>query len=257
MAGVSEQRRDTGFEKEGIPPGQEASEEETLELETNLEASQQVDSLLQQAINNDHEALGELFTRHRRQLYNRALRVMGNAEDAEDALQDELLSAFRNLRSFKGHSKFSTWLTRIVINAALMRLRRVRPELLTSIDRPPDPGEEPWLNRVRDPGPNPEEWFGQQERLQTREQSFQALPPGYRQAVWLCDVQGASNRAAAAALGLPLGTLKSHLHRARLRLRGEASEARPRPRLVQPHRNGAAATRSRLPRGIRVRQPAA
>src|SRR6516162_1917316 len=167
MAGVSEQRRDTGFEKEGIPPGQEASEEETLELETNLEASQQVDSLLQQAINNDHEALGELFTRHRRQLYNRALRVMGNAEDAEDALQDELLSAFRNLRSFKGHSKFSTWLTRIVINAALMRLRRVRPELLTSIDRPPDPGEEPWLNRVRDPGPNPEELFGQQERLHT------------------------------------------------------------------------------------------
>jgi len=69
-------------------------------------------------------------------------------------------------------------LARIVINAALVRLRRVRPELLTSIDRPADPGEEPWLNRVRDPGPNPEELFGQQERRQTLEQNLQALPPG-------------------------------------------------------------------------------
>jgi RNA polymerase sigma-70 factor, ECF subfamily len=210
-----------------------------LELETNREASQPTDSLLQQAINNDPEALGEVFTRYRRQLYNQAIRVMGNAEEAEDALQDGLLSALRNLRSFKGHSKFSTWLTRIVINAALMRLRRVRPDLLTSIDRPPDPGQEPWLNWVRDPGLNPEELFGQQERLQTLEQCLQALPPGYRQAVWLCDVQGASTREAAETLRLPLGTLKSKLHRARFRLRREASKARRRPRLVRPHRNGA------------------
>ena len=227
-----------------------------MELQTNGEASQQVDPLLPQAINNDAEALGQVFSRYRRQLYNQALRVLGNTEDAEDALQEGLLSALRNLRSFKGHSKFSTWLTRIVINAALMR-RRVRPELLTSIDRPPDPGEEPWLNRVRDPGPNPEELFGQQERLQTLEQSLQALPPGYRQAVWLCDVQGASSREAAEALGLPLGTLKSRLHRARVQLRREASVARPRPRVVQPHQSGPSATRSRQPREIRVRRPAA
>ena len=113
-----------------------------MELETNREASQQLDSLLQQAINNDRQALDELFARYRRQLYNRALRLMGNAEEAEDALQDGLLSAFRNLRSFKGHSKFFTWLTGIVINAALMRLRRIRPELLSSVVWPPHPGEE-------------------------------------------------------------------------------------------------------------------
>jgi len=65
-----------------------------LELETNREASQQLDSLLQQAINNDRQALDELFARYRRQLYNRALRLMGNAEEAEDALQDGLLLRF-------------------------------------------------------------------------------------------------------------------------------------------------------------------
>jgi RNA polymerase sigma-70 factor (ECF subfamily) len=230
MAGVSEQERDTRFEREAISPGQEATgEEETLELETNRKASQYLDSLPQQAIDNDRRALDELFARYRRQLYNRALRVMGNAEEAEDALQDGLLSAFRNLRSFKGHSKFSTWLTRIVINAALMRLRRIRPKLLTSVDRPPDSGEEPWLDRVRDPRPNPEEWFGQQERLQTLEQRLRALPPAYRQAVWLCDVQGARNREAAEALGVPLGTFKSQLHRARLRLSQEIAGKAPAP----------------------------
>jgi len=65
-----------------------------------------------------------LFRRYQRPLFQTALRVLGNAEDAEDALQDGLLSAYRNLKRFEGRSQFSTWLTRIVINAALMRRAR-------------------------------------------------------------------------------------------------------------------------------------
>ena len=75
------------------------------------------------------QALNTLFRRHHQSLFHSALGVMGNPEDAEDALQDGLLSAFRNLKSFEGRSHFSTWLTRIVINAAFMRRRglAVRP----------------------------------------------------------------------------------------------------------------------------------
>ena len=92
-----------------------------MELKTNRDATQRVDPLLRQTINNDREALDELFSRYRARLYNTALRIMGNSEDAEDALQDGLLTAFRNLSGFEGRSQFSTWLTRIVVNAALMR----------------------------------------------------------------------------------------------------------------------------------------
>src|SRR5437762_12672723 len=69
----------------------------------------------------DQQEVEALFRRYQRPLFQTALRVLGNTEDAEDALQDGLLSAYRNLKRFEGRSQFSTWLTRIVINAALMR----------------------------------------------------------------------------------------------------------------------------------------
>jgi RNA polymerase sigma-70 factor, ECF subfamily len=198
-----------------------------LELKTDRETTQVVDPVVRQAINNNREALDELFARHRGQLYRTARRVLGNSNDAEDALQDGLLAAFRNLSGFKGRSQFSTWLTRIVVNAALMRLRRIRPEGMTfSIDRKLDPEEQTLASRIPDPGPNPEERFARQERLQILEQKLQSLPTAYRQTVWLCDVEGMKDREAAKALELPIGTLKSQLHRARLRLSEEVAEHR-------------------------------
>ena len=84
------------------------------------------DGLIRAGQRGDHEAMETLFRRYQRPLFQTALRVLGNAEDAEDALQDGLLSAFRNLKRFEGRSQFSTWLTRIVINAALMRRRSAK-----------------------------------------------------------------------------------------------------------------------------------
>jgi RNA polymerase sigma-70 factor, ECF subfamily len=200
--------------------------EDSLELRTNRETTHALDPLLQQVINNG-EALDSMFSRHRRRLYNAALRVLGNSDDAEDALQDGLLSAFRNLSGFKGRSQFSTWLTSIIINAALMRLRRMRLEVMTSsINQKLRPEEEPLANRIPDPRPNPEEMYTRQERLQILEQQLQSLPAAYRQAVRLCQVQGMSYKEAAEALGLPIGTLKSQLHRARLQLSREVARAR-------------------------------
>jgi RNA polymerase sigma-70 factor, ECF subfamily len=230
-----------------LPPGKRQSgEEDTLEPNGDREGSQRVDALLRRATNNDPEALDELFARYRGRLYNTALRLLGNSEDAEEVLQDGLLAAFHNLSRFKGRSQFSTWLTRIVINAGLMRLRRSRPEVMTSIDQQKlDRDDQPWANRIPDPGPNPEEMYARQERLQILAQSLQSLPTAYRQAMWLRDVQGLSTREAAKVLGLPTGSLKSQLHRARLRLREQLAEARPAHRVLQGSRGNAATTQPR------------
>ena len=82
--------------------------------------------LVRKALEGDSEALNKLFARNTRALYQIALRVLGNREDAEDAVQEGLLAAYRNLPRFEGRAKFSTWLTRIVINSARMRLRSLK-----------------------------------------------------------------------------------------------------------------------------------
>ena len=212
----------------------EVGREGSLELKSNHESIHRVDPPPHPAVSNSREALNELFDRYRRRLFNTALRLLGNSDDAEDALQDALLAAFRNLDGFKGRSQFSTWLTRIVINAALMRLRRMRPEVMTSIDQKRDREDLPWANRIPDPGPNPEEMYARRERLEMLERRLQLLPTSYRQVMWLCDIHGMTAREAAEALGMSIGTLKSQLHRARLRLSAEVAEAR----LVRRARQG-------------------
>ncbi len=100
----------------------------------------------------DHQAVETLFRRYQRPLFQTALRVLGNTEDAEDALQDGLLSAYRNLKRFEGRSQFSTWLTRIVINAALMRRRSAKARPAVSLDEPPREDELPAAERFADDG---------------------------------------------------------------------------------------------------------
>src|SRR5215831_15112810 len=114
------------------PRERRRGKEDGLELKTNLENPHVIDPVVRQPIDNNREALDELFARYRGRLYQTARKVLGNSDDAEDALQDGLLSAFRNLSQFKGRSQFSTWLTRVVVNAALMRLRQIRPKVMTS-----------------------------------------------------------------------------------------------------------------------------
>src|SRR5450631_4873535 len=107
----------------------------------------------------DSQAVEALFRRYQRPLFQTALRVLGNAEDAEDALQDGLLSAYRNLARFERRSQFSTWLTRIVINAALMRRRSKRARPAVSLDDFVTEGELPLAERFADDGPNPEQLY--------------------------------------------------------------------------------------------------
>jgi RNA polymerase sigma-70 factor (ECF subfamily) len=198
------------------------------------------ESLLHLALNGDQEALGPLFAPYMTQLYRTALRVVGTPQEAEDALQDGLLGALCHLREFAGRSRFSTWLTSIVTNAALMRLRKSHREIMTSLDQVFDQNDTPLADRIADTRPNPEEMYALQERLQILDRGLQRLSATHRNAVQLRDVQGMSTEEAAGALGLPLGTLKSQLYRARLKLVEEVGEARPAGRV---HRNTRYASR--------------
>src|SRR6476660_9096727 len=117
------------------------------------------DKLIRAEQRGDSQAVETLFRRYQRPLFQTALRVLGNAEDAEDALQDGLLSAYRNLKRFEGRSQFSTWLTRIVINAALMKRRSAKARPAVSLDDTQREDEVPAAERFADDGPNPEQVF--------------------------------------------------------------------------------------------------
>jgi RNA polymerase sigma-70 factor (ECF subfamily) len=201
---------------------------------------------LRLALNGDEEALGSLIASHMPQLYRAALRFLGTPQDAEEALQDGLVQAVRHFREFEGRSRFSTWLTRIVINDALMRLRRRRRDATTSIDQKLGRDDLCLAESIADPRPNPEEMYAQEEWLRILRRKLQSLPAAYGSALWLCDVQGMSTREAAEALGIPVGSLKSNLHRARLSLRAEVGGARGTHKTLRAARSRTATTGRRV-----------
>jgi len=166
----------------------------------------------------DAEAVETLFRRYHRPLFQTALRVMGNAEDAEDALQDGLLSAYRNLKRFEGRSQFSTWLTRIVINAALMRRRSAKARPALSLDETPREDELPVTERFAAAGPNPEQVFAGTELREIITENLGELSPLLRTAFLLREVEGYSTGEAAKKLGVTENTLKARLWRARHQL---------------------------------------
>ena len=216
-------------------------------FKTGFETNEERDRLLRLALNGDQEALDRLFASYMRPLYQAALRVLRSPEEAEDALQDGLLAAVRHLREFQGRSQFSTWLTRIVINAALMRLRKSRRQPAASIDEEPlGRDDRPIAAKIADPRPNPEELYTQEEQFRILEKGLQNLPAMYRSALEVRDVEGMDTGEAAKTLGVSTGTLKSHLHRGRMRIikqvrkalvpreNFERAPSRPAPRWHEP-----------------------
>ena len=183
------------------------------------------DQGLQLALSGDQEALGRLLASYMPQLYRVALRVLDTPQDAEDALQDGMVQVVQHFREFEGRSQLSTWLTRVVINAALMRLRRSRPEVTTSIDQKLDEDVLCLADTIAAPGPNPEELCAQEELLQILKLKLRSLPAAHGSAFWLRHVQGMTTKETAKAMGVPEGSVKSHVHRARLRLRNEVGAA--------------------------------
>jgi RNA polymerase sigma-70 factor (ECF subfamily) len=159
-----------------------------------------------------------LYARHAPSLYRRVLGIVRNPEDAEDALQEGLLLAFRNLHRFEGRSGLSTWLTRIVINAALMQLRSRRTREAASLDELLDDPGVPAADRIVGPDPDPEQICLMMELRRALARSMGGLGADMRTAVSLRYMQGLSTREAARSCGISENTLKARLRRARLRL---------------------------------------
>jgi RNA polymerase sigma-70 factor (ECF subfamily) len=179
---------------------------------------QSEEQLIDRGLKGDARALDMLFARNTRNLYQTALRVLGNPEDAEEALQEGLLSAYRNLPRFEGRSQFSTWLTRIVINAALMRRRSKRARPAISLDEPLSDGELPLAERFADESPNPEELYAGTELGHRVNKKLKEISPLLRTAFWLREIEGLSAEEAAHVLGVSRNTLKARLWRARQEL---------------------------------------
>jgi RNA polymerase sigma-70 factor (ECF subfamily) len=163
------------------------------------------DRLIRAGRRGDHQAVETLFRRYQRRLFQTAMRVLGNAADAEDVLQDAMLSAYRALADFEGRSQFSSWLTRIVINAALMRRRTQRGRATESVDAAAESDEQPLSAYLVHHGRNPEQELARSEMRELISRNVNELSPVLRAGFLLCEVQGYTAREAARILGITGG----------------------------------------------------
>lgn len=164
---------------------------------------------------NDFEAA---VSRYSPTLFRVALRRLRNAQDAEDAVQDALLSAYKHIGQFEGRSQISTWLTAIVSNVALMRLRRHPRYEMLSLDQEHDSDGAAFANELKDERPNPENICAQAEMHEILRGALDQLSPKLRSAIQMCELDGLSVKDAAETLGISKNALKSRLLRARLGL---------------------------------------
>ena len=158
--------------------------------------------------------------------YSVAFRMLRNAEDAEDAVQEAYISAYKALPNFKGQSKLSTWLYRIVVNACLMKIRKDKSRSKYISEKAYDDAiVYDWKN-------DPEESAVNSELRSSLEGGLDLLSPDLRAAVVLRDIQGLSTEEAADVLHLSIASLKSRLHRARIQLRKHLEEYSATPLLA-------------------------
>jgi len=176
-------------------------------------------TLVQAAKRGDDSAFEELVRRYDRNVFRIAQHITQNREDAEDVVQEAFLKAYSNLAQFQEQSKFYTWLVRIAVNEALMKLRRRKPERTVSLDEDIQTEDDSVPREIADWSPNPEQMYNQAELRDILTRTIQGLPAGFRTVFVLRDVEGLSTEETAQALELSIPAVKSRLLRARLQLR--------------------------------------
>ena len=178
--------------------------------------------LLDRVLCGDRRAFESLVRRHERRVFRVALAVLGNNEDAEEAMQDTFVRTFRHLDQFRKEARFSTWLTRIAVNEAIEK-RNTRKNYAPLAEAETAEGiltpkrYEPWKT-------NPEEQYGRQEMHRIVEDAIRSLPEIYREAFVLRDIEGLSAKEASEVLGISVPALKSRLLRSRLLMRETLAE---------------------------------
>jgi RNA polymerase sigma-70 factor, ECF subfamily len=174
--------------------------------------------LIDQTLAGHAAAFGQLVLKYQDRLYNTVLHVAGNAEDARDIVQDAFVHAFTKLDGFQQSSAFYTWLYRIAFNVASSRRRRRRPVISVEHAR-----ETAGLEPI-DGGEGPAERVERQERCRQVRQAIDALGEEHRLVLVLREIDGFCYETIADILDLPIGTVRSRLHRARLQLREQLKE---------------------------------
>jgi RNA polymerase sigma-70 factor (ECF subfamily) len=195
------------------------------------------EELLRRHLAGDPDAFGELFQRHRDRLWAVAVRTLGDPEEAADALQDAMIAAFRRAGSFRGESAVTTWLHRIVVNAALDRMRRRSA-------RPTASGQdEPTLDALATGGRPLSDPSGTSDTSMDVRDALSTLVPDQRAALVLVDMLGYSIADAAGVLGVSEGTVKSRAARGRAKLLPRVAHLRPGAVPEQDSRNQSASGR--------------
>lgn len=188
-------------------------------------------SLVAAAQTGEQSAYGELCRRHSKRLLRTVQRITHNIDDAEDAVQDSLMKAFAHIQSFDGRSAFSTWLTRIAINSALMTMRRRRriPECSLESFNDTENSRRP---EIIEPSSGPEDTFLQHERERRLHYAVSRLPPNLRAVMEICESSDASLKEIAKGLGISVPATKSRLYRAKRSLLRALGKRKGIPRSV-------------------------
>ena len=176
-------------------------------------------ALVEAARAGDARAFSELVERYERKIYRLAKHITQNDEDAEDVLQESFLKAYTHLDSFQGDSKFYTWLVRIAVNEALMKLRKRKSDKTVSLDEPQDTGEDLVTREIAVWDDDPEKKYSREELAEILDEAVQSLKPSFRTVFVLRDIEELSTEDTAQALGISIPAVKSRLLRARLQLR--------------------------------------
>ena len=167
----------------------------------------------------DTQAFNELVEHYQRKIFRLAQNITQNREDAEDVLQETFLKAYEHLPEFEGHSKFYTWIVRIAVNEALMKLRKRKWDKTVWLDEPATVGEDSVAREIAVWEDNPEQRYSKEEMHDILEKAVNGLAPPYRTVFVLRDMDGLSTEDTASALDLTVPAVKSRLLRARLQLR--------------------------------------
>ncbi|GAB4418325.1 MAG: RNA polymerase sigma factor [Bryobacter sp.] len=176
------------------------------------------EQLVDRAQRGDQTAFAELVERHYSSCLKLALSILRDKSDAEDEVQNACWKAFEHLKQFNREAKFSTWLTRIVVNQCLMRIRKAKRAKMLYMDDT-QLGEETVTLELRDDSPDPEEQLSRREVSGVLETEINRIPPLLRNVFVLRDVQQLGMPEVAEKLGISIAAAKSRLLRARMELR--------------------------------------
>ena len=175
--------------------------------------------VLEKARAGDPEAFTALVRQYDKKIFRIAKHITQNDEDAEDVLQEAFLKAYEHLPGFHGDSKFYTWIVRIAVNEALMKLRKRKGDKTVPLDEPVDTGEDVVVREIAVWDDNIEERLGRSELAGILEQAVDSLKPDFQTVFVLRDIEDLSTEETAEALGISIPAVKSRLLRARLQLR--------------------------------------